>query len=123
MNILLKRAIFSVFLMLLLGISNSYGQSESEKIDELIEQKRAFNKHHKNSTVYKIQLYNGIESEAVDTKEEFDKEFPEYKAVLKYKAPEWKTQVGEFKTRLKADRILLIIKKKFPSAIVLEDRI
>jgi len=40
-----------------------------------------------------------------------------------YKSPEWKTQVGNFTTRLEADRILNIISEKFTGAIVLEDKI
>jgi len=40
-----------------------------------------------------------------------------------YNAPEWKTHVGKYKTRLDADKVLIIIKEKFAGAIVLEDKI
>tara|TARA_R110001583_G_scaffold34345_4_gene115477 strand:- start:774 stop:1145 length:372 start_codon:yes stop_codon:yes gene_type:complete len=123
MNILLKNILIGSFLMLLLSISTSYAQSENNQISNLIEKKRSFNKQNKNSTVYKIQLYNGNETQAYKIRSDFQSEFPEFKTAIMYKSPEWKTQVGNFETRLEADRILLIIKEKFAGAIVLEDKI
>ena len=102
----------------------TFAQSESEKIHSLIEQKRDFNKNNKNSIVYKIQLYNGNETEAYKVKRNFDLEFPEYKTIIDAsKQPDWKTQVGYFKTRLEADRVLTIISEKFVGAIVLKGKI
>ena len=123
MIISLKRIYFTTFLLLLLSSENLYSQSENEKISNLIEQKRAFNKKNKSSIVYKIQLYNGNETEAYEIKLNFNTSFPEYKTKIINKSPEWKTQVGNFTTRLEADRILNIIKEKFAGAIVLEDKI
>ncbi len=123
MNVLLKRISFVMFLAFFLNITNSYSQSENEKIDNLIDQKKDFNKNNKNSIVYKIQLYNGNESEAYKIRRNFNIAYPEYKTTIMYKPPEWKTQVGNFKTRLEADKVLQIIRKKFSGAIVLEDKI
>ena len=123
MIILLKKIFFASFLILLFNITNSYSQSENEKITNLIEQKRAFNKNTKNSKIYKIQLYNGNETQAYKIKRNFETAFPNYKTKIIYKSPEWKTQVGNFNSRIEADRILNIIKEKFIGAIVLEDKI
>lgn len=123
MSILSKKLSFVLFFTFFLGITNLFSQSESEKIDDLIEQKKAFNKNNKNSIVYKIQLYNGNESEAYTIERNFNSSFPEYETHVIYKSPEWKTQVGNFNTRLEADKILNIIKIKFAGAIVLEDKI
>lgn len=123
MSILSKRLLFAMFLAFLLGITNSYSQSENKKVADLIDQKKDFNKKYKNSVVYKIQLYNGNEEQAYKIKRNFNMAFPEYKTTIMYKPPEWKTQVGNFKTRLEADKVLQIIRKKFFGAIVLEDKI
>jgi hypothetical protein len=123
MNILSKRLLVGSFLMFLVNISISYAQSENNQITNLIEKKRSFNKENKNSTVYKIQLYNGSETQAYKTRGNFQAEFPQFRTSILYKSPEWKTQVGNFETRLEADRILLIIKEKFAGAIVLEDKV
>ncbi|WP_456420374.1 SPOR domain-containing protein [Lutibacter sp.] len=123
MNMFIKKTIYLAFITLFLSITNSYSQSESQNINNLIKQKKEFNRKNKNSIVYKIQLYNGNEVQAYKTKRDFNNLFPKYKAKIIYKSPEWKTQVGNFTTRLEADRILLVIKEKYSGAIVLEDKI
>ncbi len=85
--------------------------------------KKSFNKNNKNSIVYKIQLYNGDEDEAYKMQRDFEAIFPEYLVKVVYNKPEFKTQVGQFKTRLEADKVLIIIKEKYNGAIVLEDKI
>ena len=42
--------------------------------------------------------------------------------ILNTEQPEWKTQVGFYKTKLEADRALLNFKRKYQSAIVIPSR-
>lgn len=122
MKILSKSTLFTLFICVILGISTGTAQSESQEISNLIAQKKTFNKKNKSSIVYKIQLYNGNEGESYKVQDNFKKEFPDYSVKVVYNKPEFKTQVGNFKTRLEADRILLIIQENFSGAIVLEDK-
>ena len=122
MNISLKTLLISAFMIFFISIGYTYGQSENEKIDKLIEQKRYYNKKNKVAGGFKIQIYNGNETQANKIKREFEVVFPEYSTTIKYKSPEWKTQVGPFKTRLEADRTLLTIKENYSGAIVIEDK-
>lgn len=85
-------------------------------IEEFIEKKKEFNKEF--GYGYRIQLYNGFEVEAKKVKEKFKIDFPDIKTYVVYRQPEWKIQVGTYKTKLEADRALLEIKKDFLSAIV-----
>lgn len=117
------RAMVLVFFTIFLSITHSYSQSENEKINSLIEQKKAFNKTNKNIIVFKIQIYNGNETQAYAIKRNFEADFPEYNAKVGYDSPEFKTRFGNFRTRLEADRALNIIKKKYAGAIVLEEKI
>jgi len=123
MSLNYKKILAFTFLTLFTSITYLYSQTESEKINVLIKQKRSYNKTNKVSTVYKIQLFNGTESKAYSIKNQFKAKFPEYKVQIIYVAPEWKTQIGNFLTRIEADRILNIIKEKFVGAFVLEDKI
>jgi len=123
MNKLSIRAMILVFFTVFMSITHSYSQSENEKINSLIEQKRAFNKTNKNIIVFKIQIYNGNETQAYAIKRNFEADFPEYRTKIIYKTPEWKTHAGNFRTRLEADRALNIIKEKYAGAIVLEEKI
>jgi hypothetical protein len=121
MNKLSLRAIVLVFFTIF--ITNAYSQSENEKINSLIEQKKAFNKTNKNIIVFKIQIYNGNETQAYAIERSFEADFPEYNAKVGYDNPEFKTRFGNFRSRLEADRAINIIKKKYAGAIVLEEKI
>ena len=116
-----KRALFTTILMCLTFSITALSQ-ESQKINEVLEQRRAHNKENPTGMGFKIQLYNGNETQAYKIKNEFQVVF-ELKATLLYESPEWKVRVGNYKTRLEADRALLEISKKFSSAVVLETEI
>ena len=123
MKFLTKKKYIGLLLALLITSGIAFAQNEADKIENLISQKRNYNQQNKNTLVYKIQLYNGAESEAYKIRSNFRSAFPEYKTTIIYRQPEWKTQVGNFETKLEADRVLLLIKKEFSGAIVLEDLI
>lgn len=123
MNKFSIKTIILLFFAIFLSIVNSYAQSENDKINTLIEQKKAFNKINKNIIVFKIQIYNGNETQAHAVQRSFGADFPEYRAKIKYDTPEFKIHAGNFRTRLEADRALNSIKVKYAGAIVLEEKI
>ena len=91
-------------------------KSDSTLINELISKKRSFNKEF--GYGFRIQLYNGFETEAKKTETKFKINFPEIKTYLLYRQPEWKIQVGFYKTKLEADRALLDLKRKYGSCLL-----
>ena len=116
-----KRILFTT-LVIFLTFTTSVLSQESQKINEVLEQRRTYNKENPTGMGFKIQLYNGNETKAYQTKNKFQFAFG-LKATLLYESPEWKVRVGNYKTRLEADRALLEISKKFSSAVVLETEI
>lgn len=123
MKNLKNRLLLATLLVAFFNISNLCAQSDKAKIDNLINKKKNYNKANKTSTVYKIQIYNGSENNAYKIKYNSETKFPEFKTIIKYDQPDWKTQIVYFKTRLEADRALLKIKEDFSGAIVLKDKI
>lgn len=111
---------FLSFLFLLFSFTASvFSQevkTEKELIEEFIEKKRQFNKEF--GYGYRIQLYNGFEVEAKKIRAKFRLDFPDTKTYLVYQQPEWKIQIGHYKTRLESDKALTKLKKKYPYAIV-----
>ena len=109
-----------LFFVGFLTSQSTYSQSmksDSTLINELISKKRNFNKEF--GYGFRIQLYNGFETEAKITEAKFKINFPEITTYLLYRQPEWKIQVGYYKTKLEADRALLDLKRKYGSAIVI----
>lgn len=108
-----------LFLIVLL-MSNYSGYSQntkekSEEIKSIISKKRSFNEIY--GFGYSIQLYNGNEQKAKKIKARFTVEFPDNISKLVYNAPEWKVQVGNYKTKLEADKYLMKFQKKFSGII------
>ena len=91
-------------------------QENAHRLDSLIHKKRAYNAS--KNPGYCIQLYNGDENTAIYKIEKFKKLFPKIEIHRIYQVPEWKIQTGIYKTRLEADRVLNIVKRKYPGARV-----
>ncbi len=67
---------------------------------------------------FKIQIYSGNRSAAEAAKANFDGSYPEYLSSLKFETPNYKIWVGNFRSRLEADRALIKVKRKFTSAFI-----
>ena len=95
----------------------------SASVKELIAQKIAHNKEQNSYPGYKIQIYYGSEKECYEIKDEFTSLFPDIPTSIIFSTPQWKLQVGEYRSRLEADKSIQSIKKEYPSAIVLSTEI
>jgi len=125
-----KIAFFSLIVVTLLPLLTFAQQKEgivkietSAKIDEIIAKKKQFNKSLKTINGYKIQLFYGNEKNSHKIKDEFKALFPEISTKIIFSSPQWKVQVGNYRTRLEADRNLVEIKKEYPGAIVIASEI
>ena len=88
----------------------------SDQNSPLIFKKRNFNKEF--GFGYSIQLYNGNEQQARQILTRFNVDFPDRFSKLVYNSPEWKVQVGNYKTKLEADKDLIKFQKKITGIIV-----
>lgn len=116
----MKTFFLASFLLLFVGsleISAQNQHNDNEQIKELIAKKRAYNERY--GYGFRIQLYNGNEKRAKNIRARFRYLFPNVYTKLKYDAPEWKIQVGNYKTRLEADKAVMIFSQKFSGIIVI----
>jgi len=76
---------------------------------------------------YRIQIFfdSGLNSSdrARQAKDEFLLIFPETPAYVSWKAPNYRVRVGDFKTRLEAEKKLQLIFADYPNAWVIKDEI
>ena len=116
-----------ILLFLGFGQFMIYGQTDegeirietSAHVDEMIAQKKEYNKSINKHQGFKIQIYYGSEKRCYEVKEEFSILFSDIKTSIIFSTPQWKLQVGNYRTRLEADNAIVKIKKEYPSAIVL----
>ncbi|MFI1771070.1 SPOR domain-containing protein [Thalassobellus citreus] len=111
-------------LVFIISTTSSYSQEgtvsldQDKKIETLLNLKKEINKLENNSDRYKIQIYNGNRSGAQAAQKKFKESFSDWNSTDSYESPNFKIWVGNFRTRLEADRALKRIKSKFPSAFI-----
>lgn len=115
-----NKSFYVTFLLVLFAanytVFSQNNTKKSSEIKNMISKKRNFNKEY--GFGYRIQLYNGNEQQARKFRAKFNIEFPESVSKLVYNAPEWKVQVGKYKTKLEADKDLIKFQEKFSGIIV-----
>lgn len=78
----------------------------------------------KKLNVFTIQVYVGNNrEEANDARSEVYKIIPDETPKLEYSAPNYRVKVGTFSDRLDAHKTLTLLKKSFPSAILLAEKV
>ena len=118
--------ILSCFLFTLVFVCFSYGQNASitinanEKISEILTLKKKLETENKLSDGYTIQLYYGELKVASRIIRDYQNYYDSWPASIKYETPNYKVWVGNFNTRLEADRARIEIKNKYPSAFILK---
>ena len=117
-----KTSLFLTFLGLILVSSSTMNAqsnyTDNKEINALLKKKREYNRT--TGTGYRIQLYNGSESRARSIKNNFQSNFRGIFTKLVYEAPDWKVQVGSYRTRLDADKALNKIKEKYSGGIIIK---
>ena len=93
---------------------------QNPKIDKLVEVYQDLNV---NSGHYQIQVGFGKHQEAQDLKSKVDVDFPDWYTKIDFKEPTYRVRLGKFKTKIEAQRKLIIVREKYPKAFLLPQKI
>jgi hypothetical protein len=114
---------FILILISLYSISsfaqNTATINQSEQLRVVVATKTTIDKSNKTSK-YKIQLANGSKGFIDKTLGRFYVAFPNTPTHKVYESPEYKVRVGNYRTKLEAERALISIRKEFPNAIIVK---
>lgn len=97
--------------------------AQDPKFEQLMNEKRKINASITVNNRYKIQIFNGNNETSKKALIDFKKEFRNYDATIIFSTPAYKVWVGNFKTRIEAERNLAIIRKKYPNALIIKPKI
>ncbi|MCH2490181.1 MAG: SPOR domain-containing protein [Flavobacteriales bacterium] len=126
MNSTIYRNLFIFSFLALFASEATFGQSGSVtinqdgKIPQLLELKKSLEKDNKLSDGYTIQLYYGELNRANSIIKKYRGLYGTWPASIEYETPNYKVWVGNFSSRLDADRALLAIQDNFSSAFILK---
>lgn len=94
--------------------------NQDPKFEQLLAEKRKVNSSITINNRYKIQIFNGSSEESKKTLIQFKKDQKNYDATIVFSTPLYKVWVGNFKTRIEAERNLNLLKKSYPNSIIIK---
>ena len=126
MKTLNKIIAFSILIFTILSSQNIFSQTtktiieQDQKIEKLLQEKRKNNSGITINDKFKIQIFYGNIDESKKTLIAFKKEFILLDGTIIFSNPSYKVWVGSFKSKIEAEKTLINIKKKYPSAVIIE---
>ena len=92
---------------------------QNQKFEQLLNEKRKINPSIIINDYYKIQIFSGSSESAKKYLNEFKQEFKAIEATIVFNTPNYKVWVGNFKTRIEAEKNLFNIKKRFTNVLLI----
>lgn len=93
---------------------------QDAKFEQLLTEKRKINATNTNNETYRIQIYSGKSDEARKTLNDFKTAFKEIDATIIFNTPNYKVMVGNFESRIEAERNLIDIKKRYGNVFLIK---
>jgi hypothetical protein len=93
---------------------------QDSKFELLLNEKRKVNSSITINNLFKIQIFNGSSEDSKKTLMQFKRENKNYDATIVFSTPLYKVWIGNFKTRIEAERNLNLLKKKYPNSIIIK---
>ena len=94
--------------------------TQDAKFEQILTEKKKLNASNTTSDRYRIQIFNGSNEESKKNLILFKKENKELNATIIFSTPVYKVWVGNFKTRIEAERNIILLKKKYPNSILIK---
>lgn len=126
MRIIIAKKILLSFLFV--SGSNCYMHAQNQnftvtqdpKFEQLLNEKRKINASLTVNDSYKIQIYTGSSEIAKKTLNEFRQEFAAIDATIVFNTPNYKVWVGNFRTRIEAEKTLAEIKDRYKNVLLIK---
>uniref|UniRef100_UPI0040490B3B SPOR domain-containing protein n=1 Tax=Flavobacterium sp. TaxID=239 RepID=UPI0040490B3B len=124
MKLALKTTLPIAFIFLMLGLKISAQEQnttieQNAKFENLLKEKQKINASISIIDNYKIQIFYGSGEDSKKTLGEFKRDFKDTEAMITYSNPTYKVFVGNYDSRLEAEKAILEIKSKYPNALLI----
>ena len=126
MRILAVLKIIYALIMVYISTSKLNAQEQNStlnqdpKFEQLLSEKRKINPSLILNDSYKIQIFNGSSENAKKTLSEFKQEFATIEGTIIFNTPNYKVWVGNFRTRIEAERNLTAIKERYKNVLLIK---
>jgi hypothetical protein len=125
MKFLTIKSFLKIFFLSLIFINSKqlYAQtnvSQNPEFEEILSEKRKFNESIETTDRFKIQIFFGKLEDCKSELIRFKKEFRQEDATLVFSSPNYKVLVGNYKSKIEAEKNYNTIKKKFTKAMIIK---
>ena len=120
-NLFVISILVTFFTQLAIAQPGSVTVNADSEINELLILKKSLEKENKMDQGFTIKLFYGDLEQANISLKQYRNLYGSWPASIEYETPNYKVWAGNFATRIEADRALIIIKKKFSSAFIIEN--
>jgi hypothetical protein len=96
----------------------------NKQVDVVLDSIDRLNQNRRYIEGYTIQVYSGLKREdALNAKKTLTTSLPDLESEVQYAQPNFRVKVGKYYDRINAQKDFLLVKRLFPSAIVIPDKI
>jgi hypothetical protein len=95
---------------------------QSSKFEQLLNEKRKINTVLTVNERYKIQIFSGDSESAKKALYECKQEFNQLDGTIIFNTPNYKVWIGNFRTRIEAERNLVEVKKRYNNAFLIKPK-
>ncbi len=126
MKISVSKKYVCIVIFMTICNSNFYAQvanltvNQNAKFEQMLNEKRKINSSITVNDRYKIQIYSGDSEGAKKTFLEFRKDNKDFDGTIIFNTPSYKVWVGNFTSRIQAEKNLLNFKKKYSNAFLIK---
>ncbi len=121
---------FFYFFFILFFSLNIYSQENHKKsfvvtseVNRLLNERGSCKNTKKTKKYYHIQLYNGQNlNRAKKVKRDFLSKFEGIPVIIEWESPEFKVWAGIYENKLSADQALIILRKEYPNAFIVNPK-
>ncbi|MFK6999300.1 SPOR domain-containing protein [Flavobacterium oreochromis] len=93
---------------------------QDPRFEQLLNEKRKINNNIPLYDYFKIQIFTGENEDAKKTLIEFRKNNKNLEGTIVFHTPIYKVWIGNFRTRIEAEKKLSDLKKKYPNAFLIK---
>ena len=119
-----KKALYTLLLLISAYNINAQDQNitlnQDPKFEQLLNEKRKINASISVNDSYKIQIFSGKSDEAKKTLSDFKQEFKNIDGTIIFNTPNYKVLVGNFKSKIEAERNLIEIKRRYKNVFLIK---
>ncbi|MBN2172557.1 MAG: SPOR domain-containing protein [Bacteroidales bacterium] len=128
------KGIFGLVIFVFLGLS-IFGQNreshvqviQDPRVDTLLAKHRYLNQNKPGIEGWRIQIFfesgNYSKRLAIEAKSAFVEKYPDIPAYVIFHEPYYKVRIGDYRTRMQAEKFLKQIEQEYPNAFVVNDEI